>query len=371
MPRTYQIHEQPNRPGHTCRQLAIKRISAVNVGAFAILRDQQATLLVGLVRIVARDQRLKMIVPGGHEVQAALLHPARKIFLRNLIGVAQYRMIGLQNFDWRLLDRNPRAAEFGWIGREVAAVEVRRIVVMFNHQRSPVFDKLQKLAVIACDILLGVVGTHSENDAAELGKVLGRQLLRGENREIHADLLQHCRRVLTCALNVSHIETFGNLHVSIVDVKVPKGLKVAYIQGAGEDTPTVLQQVGMNLTVLPAEKLATEDLSQFGSIVLGVRTYDAQKDVAGNNGKLLKFVENGGTLVVEHNNDTSDFNGGHFTPYPAELGRSRVSVEQAPVEILQPDHPVLRYPNKITQEDFAGWVQERGLYFMTSWDDHF
>ena len=116
MPRTYQIHEQPNRPGHTCRQLAIKRISAVNVGAFAILRDQQATLLVGLVRIVARDQRLKMIVPGGHEVQAALLHPARKIFLRNLIGVAQYRMIGLQNFDWRLLDRNPRAAEFGWIG---------------------------------------------------------------------------------------------------------------------------------------------------------------------------------------------------------------------------------------------------------------
>jgi len=160
-------------------------------------------------------------------------------------------------------------------------------------------------------------------------------------------------------------------HVSIVDVKVPKGLKVAYIQGAGEDTPTVLQQVGMNLTVLPAEKLATEDLSQFGSIVLGVRAYDAQKDVAGNNGKLLKFVENGGTLVVEHNNDTSDFNGGHFTPYPAELGRSRVSVEQAPVEILQPDHPVLRYPNKITQEDFAGWVQERGLYFMTSWDDHF
>jgi len=160
-------------------------------------------------------------------------------------------------------------------------------------------------------------------------------------------------------------------HVSIVDVKVPRDLKVAYVQGAGEDTPAALQQVGMNLTVLPAEKLATEDLSQYGSIVLGVRAYDAQKDVVANNAKLLKFVENGGTLVVEHNNDTAAFNGGHFAPYPVELSRARVSVEQAPVQILAPDNPVFHYPNEITQKDFDGWVQERGLYFMSSWDDHF
>jgi LmbE family N-acetylglucosaminyl deacetylase len=160
-------------------------------------------------------------------------------------------------------------------------------------------------------------------------------------------------------------------HVSIVDVEVPKDLKVAYIQGAGEDTPTVLQQVGMNITVLPAEKLATTDISQYGSIVLGVRAYDAQKDVVANNAKLLKFVSDGGTLVVEHNNDISDFNSGHYTPYPAELGRARVSVEEAPVQILAPDDPIFHFPNEITQKDFQGWVQERGLYFMSSWDDHF
>ncbi len=160
-------------------------------------------------------------------------------------------------------------------------------------------------------------------------------------------------------------------HVSIVDVKIPKDLRVAYIQGAGEDTPTVLQQVGMNITVLPAEKLATEDLSQFGTIVLGVRAYDAQKDVVANNAKLLKFVENGGTLVVEHNNDTAAFNGGRFTPYPVELSRTRVSVEQAPVQVLAPDDPIFHYPNEISQKDFDGWVQERGLYFMSSWDEHF
>ena len=160
-------------------------------------------------------------------------------------------------------------------------------------------------------------------------------------------------------------------HVSIVDVKVPKDLKVGYIQGAGEDIPTVLQQIGMNVTVLPAEKLATTDLSQYGTIVLGVRAYDTQKELVANNNKLLKFVENGGTLVVEHNNDISGFNSGHFTPYPAELGRARVSVEEAPVQILAPDNPVFHYPNEITQKDFDGWVQERGLYFMDTWDDHF
>ena len=90
-----------------------------------------------------------------------------------------------------------------------------------------------------------------------------------------------------------------------------------------------------------------------------------------NNAKLLKFVENGGTLVVEHNNDTTAFNAGHFTPYPVEPSRARVSVEQAPVQILAPENPVFHFPNEISQKDFDGWVQERGLYFMSSWDEHF
>jgi LmbE family N-acetylglucosaminyl deacetylase len=159
--------------------------------------------------------------------------------------------------------------------------------------------------------------------------------------------------------------------VSIVDVKVPHDLKIGYIMGAGDDIPTVLQQVGMNLTLIPAEKLATEDLSEFGTIVLGIRAYDTQKDVADNNKKLLDFVAAGGTLVVQYNTGVGDFNSGHFTPYPAELSRARVSVEEAAVQILAPGDSVFHYPNEITQPDFAGWVQERGLYFMNNWDEHF
>jgi LmbE family N-acetylglucosaminyl deacetylase len=159
--------------------------------------------------------------------------------------------------------------------------------------------------------------------------------------------------------------------VSIVDVQTPHDLKVGYIMGAGDDIPTVLQQVGMDVALIPAEKIVDHDLSQYGTIVLGIRAYDTQKDVAANNKKLLDFVSAGGTLVVQYNTGTADFNAGKFTPYPAELSRARVSVEEAPVEILAPDDSVFHDPNTITAHDFEGWVQERGLYFMDKWDEHF
>jgi LmbE family N-acetylglucosaminyl deacetylase len=159
--------------------------------------------------------------------------------------------------------------------------------------------------------------------------------------------------------------------VSIVDVQVPHDLKVGYIMGAGDDIPTVLKQIGMDVTIIPAEKFATEDLRKYGTIVLGIRAYDTQKELAANNKKLLDFVHEGGTLVVQYDTGVADFNSGKFTPYPAELSRARVSVEEAPVTILAPNDSIFHYPNTITQHDFDGWVQERGLYFMNKWDSHF
>ena len=165
-------------------------------------------------------------------------------------------------------------------------------------------------------------------------------------------------------------------HVSIVDVRVPKDLKVGYIMGAGDEIPIVLQQIGMDVTLIPADKLASEDLSRYQTIVLGIRTYDTQKDVIANNKRLLDFVQAGGRLVVQYNTvgytaAAGDFNGGKFTPYPATLSRARVSVEEAPVKILDPANTIFHFPNEITQKDFDGWVQERGLYFMSQWDANF
>jgi hypothetical protein len=123
--------------------------------------------------------------------------------------------------------------------------------------------------------------------------------------------------------------------------------------------------------LIAPEKLASENLGEFGTIVLGIRAYDTQQDVVANDKKLLDYVSAGGTLVVQYNTSVGDFNSGHFTPYPAELSRARVSLEEAPVEILAPDDKVFHFPNAITTHDFDGWVQERGLYFMNKWDDHF
>ena len=159
--------------------------------------------------------------------------------------------------------------------------------------------------------------------------------------------------------------------VSIVDAQAPHDLKVGYIMGAGDDIPTVLKQVGMDVTLIPAEKIADEDLTKYGTIVLGIRAYDTQKEVVTNNKKLLDFVFAGGTLVVQYNAGLADFNAGKFTPYPAELSRARVSVEEAAVEILTPEDSIFHSPNTITARDFDGWVQERGLYFMDKWDEHF
>ncbi len=159
--------------------------------------------------------------------------------------------------------------------------------------------------------------------------------------------------------------------VSVVDVKVSNGLRVGYIMGAGDEIPTVLQQIGIKATLIPAEKLAAEDLGKYQTIVLGIRAYDTQKDVIANNKRLLEFVEAGGRVVVQYNASANDFNSGKFAPYPLTLSRARVSVEEAPVKILDPANRIFRSPNEITQKDFEGWVQERGLYFASQWDPKF
>jgi hypothetical protein len=159
--------------------------------------------------------------------------------------------------------------------------------------------------------------------------------------------------------------------VSVVSVKVPENLKIGYIMGAGDDLPTVLKQLGLDVTLIPAETLASADLSRFGTIVLGIRAYDTQKSLISNNKKLLDYVSGGGTLLVQYETAVTDFNNAHLTPYPAQLSRARVSVEEAPVEVLALTDPVFHYPNQVGPKDFDGWVQERGLYFMDQWDDHF
>jgi LmbE family N-acetylglucosaminyl deacetylase len=158
---------------------------------------------------------------------------------------------------------------------------------------------------------------------------------------------------------------------AVVNVKVPTGLKVGYVMGAGDDIPNVLRQLGLSVTVLTPDDLEKGDLTTYGTIILGIRAYDTRDDVKKYNQRLLDYAHDGGTLMVQYNTEPANFNPGNYTPYSAQLSRARVSVEDAAITILDPKSPVFQYPNAIGKSDFSGWVQERGLYFMDKWDDHY
>lgn len=143
---------------------------------------------------------------------------------------------------------------------------------------------------------------------------------------------------------------------------------IGYINGAGDEVAKALIQMGCNVTELNETELAG-DLSIYDAIVVGVRAYNVNKRMSVYNPILLKYVENGGNLVVQYqvNNFLQKMEGG-IGPFPFKLSRDRVTVEEAEIRILKPNHPILNFPNKITLADFDGWVQERGLYFSNEWD---
>jgi LmbE family N-acetylglucosaminyl deacetylase len=159
--------------------------------------------------------------------------------------------------------------------------------------------------------------------------------------------------------------------VQLFDVQVAAGLRVAYIPGAGDAIPDALAQLGVPVTIIDPEDLATADLAPFQTVVLGIRAYEHQPELARQNRRLLEYVERGGTLIVQYNQYR--YSGGGFAPYPLTIGRphDRVTDELAPVQLLAPSHPALSWPNRIGAADFEGWVQERGLYFARSWDERY
>lgn len=142
---------------------------------------------------------------------------------------------------------------------------------------------------------------------------------------------------------------------------------IGYVMGSGDEVPGVLRQLGVAVTLLSDEDLETVDLARFPAIVTGVRAYNTRPRLKQLQARLLNYVQQGGTLVVQYNT-SNELATDALGPYPFKISRDRVTVEEAPVTFLKPGHPLLEKPNKITTADFEGWVQERGLYFAEPWD---
>jgi len=149
-----------------------------------------------------------------------------------------------------------------------------------------------------------------------------------------------------------------------------KGQVIGYIQGAGDVIPTSLRQIGYTVVELSDDDITTEKLQNFDAVVLGVRAYNTNERAKFYQKKLHKYVENGGTMIVQYNTSFR-LKVDEVAPFSIKLSHDRVTDENSEVIILNPSHELLNYPNKITQNDFEGWVQERGLYFPSEWDAHF
>jgi len=174
--------------------------------------------------------------------------------------------------------------------------------------------------------------------------------------------------------------------VKAVDVRVEPGMYVGYVRGAGDEVPPALEQLGFKIDYLTPDDLAYADLSKYTTIVTGIRAYQTRKDLKASNNRLLKYAEDGGNLVIQYNK--FEFNqlaapsfgeGGFpfgrprdsdspFAPYPAAVSTNRITVEETPLKVLVPGHALLTKPNAIGAADWDGWVQERGLYFLTAKD---
>ena len=155
-----------------------------------------------------------------------------------------------------------------------------------------------------------------------------------------------------------------------VEVSTAPGLHIGFLPGTGDDVPKALENLNQNVRVLAESDLTHGDLSGFDAIVLGVRAYAVRADLKAANGRLLDYVKNGGVLIVQYNLQGFDDN---YGPYPLSLGSNpqKVVDENSPVKFLNPSSPAFAWPNKVTEADFKGWVEERGHGFMRTWDSHY
>ncbi|MBE9489324.1 MAG: PIG-L family deacetylase [Bacteroidetes bacterium] len=149
-----------------------------------------------------------------------------------------------------------------------------------------------------------------------------------------------------------------------------KGENIGYIEGAGDTVPESLQQIGYNVIIIKPEDITPEHLAKFDAIVVGIRAYNIVDELKFKQKYLLDFVENGGNMIVQYNTSRG-IKSDQLSPFHLKLSRDRVTDENAEVRLINPNHELLNYPNKITAKDFEGWTQERGLYFPDEWSSEF
>lgn len=175
-------------------------------------------------------------------------------------------------------------------------------------------------------------------------------------------------------IDYSHIPTRyvmlpAQTKLNRIEIKT-QGERIAYIKGAGDVVPDGLREIGYQVTELEASDISLEKLRKYDAVILGIRIYNVNEDVIRKQNILFDYVKQGGTLVTQYS-QVMGLKTDKIAPYPLKMSSKRVTDEESDIRFLKPEHPVLNSPNKITQQDFEGWVQERGLYFPSEWSKEF
>jgi LmbE family N-acetylglucosaminyl deacetylase len=190
--------------------------------------------------------------------------------------------------------------------------------------------------------------------------------------KINIDGKKFAKSIVT--IDYPHIQAqtvLFNAEAKILKLDLPEKTvnKIAYIMGSGDKIPELLRDLGFNVDVYTKEPLTTDLLQNYDVVIAGIRAYNTYQRLSTDHKNILKYVENGGTFIVQYNT-TGDLITDP-SPFKLTISRDRVTEEDSPVSIINPNHPLMNYPFKITQTDFDGWIQERGLYFPNEWDDNF
>jgi len=196
---------------------------------------------------------------------------------------------------------------------------------------------------------------------------IGTWVIRTKNGM--TDTLLQCRTI--AYQHIPRIDYFKLAKSTVVSVNLKiKGTRIGYIEGAGDKVPDALTAMGYTVLKLNENSVTASGLQNLDAVITGLRAYDVHDWLSGKYGVLMDYVKNGGNLIVQYNRNLGNDTTG-IGPYPFGISNARVTEEDAPVRFLQPSSPVLHFPNEITDKDFEGWIQERGIYFAQHIDPRY
>lgn len=250
----------------------------------------------------------------------------------------------------------------------------------FNNYKATVTNRIKNNSESKTDSSFTVNKGLSKNYAFNISNANMKEVVQ-DNAQVFVDLkngkAEQPAWLHMVNINYDHIPPIhyfyqDNSKILNLDLKTA-GKKIGYIDGAGDKVAFALEQMGYEVTHLKENDLYTANLTQFDAIITGIRAYNVHDFLKTKYDVLMEYVKNGGNLIVQYNtnNNLSTLKGGGISPYPFTISRNRVTDETARVTFLLPNHPVLNYPNKITDRDFDGWIQERGIYFAEGADAAF